>query len=157
MVFISTWAIFVLDIPNFSGTCSILRLITVCKSLMVIFVLQDTSLPEKTAYFFQTAAFPCNVVAGGMDDLGPAGLINTGPSATRWIQVWDRCQWYCWCFRNPTSTRWYGEYPIINGGFVHSRWWSPDFFRWVSRKFKGFLVWKRKPLVRNQCWGERTP
>ncbi len=41
---------------------------------------------------------------------------------------WARkSQWYCWCFRNPATVE-VGSLSHYLEGFIHSRWWSPDFF-----------------------------
>lgn len=36
-------------------------------------------------------------------------------------------KWYCWCFRNPANQL---RFTTV---FLHSRWWSPDFFSWKHR------------------------
>ena len=44
---------------------------------------------------------------------------------------WNSCEtrWYCWWFRNPVNSPVeVGSFPHYLQGFIHPRWWSPDFW-----------------------------
>ena len=57
------------------------------------------------------------------------------------IETW----WYCWWFRNPAITSWYGEYPIFHKGFIDIRWCRISSINSNSRKWR---FSSRSPLLK---------